>query len=211
MRVDGERRPGRREHFSGLGRSGTSLGWCLNQRERKKPIEEGRRTDHLYIARGGPEAPKFHPEVAPRSGPAILCTLHRAPLARDPRVLSGRPLTALGFWSGRVLATGTAWAGLCLIHHHYGPAILPFNRVFDHQGAMKLRARAINQKSGKVFFPPLKTMVVRQAQRPTLSLIAGRLHFPRQTTKDSMSWVHRGSSSDGDHTTCGRCTFASRP
>ena len=27
--------------------------------------------------------------------------------------------TALGFWSGRVLATGTAWAGLCLIHHHH--------------------------------------------------------------------------------------------
>ena len=26
--------------------------------------------------------------------------------------------TALGFWSERALATGTAWAGLCLIHHH---------------------------------------------------------------------------------------------
>ena len=25
---------------------------------------------------------------------------------------------AFGFWSGRALATGTAWAGLCLIHHH---------------------------------------------------------------------------------------------
>ena len=25
---------------------------------------------------------------------------------------------SLGVWSGRALATGTAWAGLCLIHHH---------------------------------------------------------------------------------------------
>ena len=24
-----------------------------------------------------------------------------------------------GFWSGRALATGTAWAGLCFIHHHH--------------------------------------------------------------------------------------------
>ena len=29
---------------------------------------------------------------------------------------------ALGFWSGRALATGTAWAGLCLIHHHHTSA-----------------------------------------------------------------------------------------
>ena len=34
---------------------------------------------------------------------------------------------------------------------------------------------------------------------------------PRQTTKDGMSWVDRGSSYDGDHTTRGRCAFASRP
>ena len=26
---------------------------------------------------------------------------------------------AFGFWSGRALATGTAWAGLCLIHHNH--------------------------------------------------------------------------------------------
>ena len=26
---------------------------------------------------------------------------------------------SLGFWSGRALATGTALAGLCLIHHHH--------------------------------------------------------------------------------------------
>ena len=28
---------------------------------------------------------------------------------------------SIGFWSGRALATGTAWAGLCLIHHHHAP------------------------------------------------------------------------------------------
>ena len=30
-----------------------------------------------------------------------------------------RPAMAFGFWYWRVLATGTAWAGLCLIHHHH--------------------------------------------------------------------------------------------
>ena len=42
------------------------------------------------------------------------------PLARDLRVLVGWPFPlSFGFWSGRALATGTAWAGLCLIHHHH--------------------------------------------------------------------------------------------
>ena len=40
------------------------------------------------------------------------------PLARDPRVLISWPLP-LGFGlGGRLLLTGTAWAGLCLIHHN---------------------------------------------------------------------------------------------
>ena len=39
------------------------------------------------------------------------------PLARDPLVLIGWPFS-FAFWSGRALGTGTAWAGLCLIHHH---------------------------------------------------------------------------------------------
>ena len=45
------------------------------------------------------------------------CTLHRASVGQG---LSGPDwlATALGFRSGRVLATGTAWAGLCLIRHH---------------------------------------------------------------------------------------------
>ena len=45
-------------------------------------------------------------------------TLHRAPVGQGP---SGPDWLAIsfGFWSGRALATGTAWAGLCLIHHHH--------------------------------------------------------------------------------------------
>ena len=40
-------------------------------------------------------------------------------LARDPRVLISWPLS-LGFGlGGRLLLTGTAWAGLCLIHHNH--------------------------------------------------------------------------------------------
>ena len=44
-------------------------------------------------------------------------TLHRAPVGQGP---PGPDWLAIsfGFWSGRALATGTAWAGLCLIHHH---------------------------------------------------------------------------------------------
>ena len=44
-------------------------------------------------------------------------TLHRAPVGQGP-LGPGWLATALGFWSGRALATGTAWAGLCLIHNH---------------------------------------------------------------------------------------------
>ena len=54
-----------------------------------------------------------------RPGPhwARKSTLHRAPVGQGP---SGPDWLAIsfGFWSGRALATGTAWAGLCLIHHH---------------------------------------------------------------------------------------------
>ena len=46
------------------------------------------------------------------------CTLYRAPVGQG---LSGPDwlATALGFWSERALATGTAWACLFLIHHHH--------------------------------------------------------------------------------------------
>ena len=58
-----------------------------------------------------PPAGNPHPGLTPS-------TLHRAPVGQGP---SGPDwlATALGFWSGRALATGTAWAGLCLIHHHH--------------------------------------------------------------------------------------------
>ena len=41
------------------------------------------------------------------------CTLHRAPAGQGPSG-PGWLATALGFWSGRPLATGMAWAALCL-------------------------------------------------------------------------------------------------
>ena len=44
---------------------------------------------------------------------------HRAPVGQGPSGPDWLAI-ALGFWSGRALATGTAWAGSCLIHHHLG-------------------------------------------------------------------------------------------
>ena len=46
-------------------------------------------------------------------------TLHRAPVGQGPPG-PGWLAISFGFWSGRALATGTAWAGLCLIHHNRG-------------------------------------------------------------------------------------------
>ena len=57
-----------------------------------------------------PPAENRHPALTPS-------TLHRAPVGQGPSG-SNWLATALGFWSGRALATGTALAGLCLIHHH---------------------------------------------------------------------------------------------
>ena len=58
-----------------------------------------------------PPAGNPHPGLTPS-------TLHRAPVGQGP---PGPDWLAIsfGFWSGRALATGTAWAGLCLIHHHH--------------------------------------------------------------------------------------------
>ena len=44
-------------------------------------------------------------------------TLHRAPVGQGPPG-PGWLAISFGFWSGRALATGTAWAGLRLIQHH---------------------------------------------------------------------------------------------
>ena len=76
----------------------------------------------MYLPRAG-RAPRAHvrllcEEVCGFVRPLEPSTV-RPPLARGPRVLVGWPLPlALGFWYGLVLATDTAWAGLCLIHHH---------------------------------------------------------------------------------------------
>ena len=51
----------------------------------------------------------------PRPG-LTQSTLHRSPVGQGPSP-PGWLAIALGFWySGRALATGTAWAGLCLIN-----------------------------------------------------------------------------------------------
>ena len=53
-----------------------------------------------------------------RESPSRTFTLHRAPVGQGPPG-PGWLAISLGFWSGRALATGTAWVGLCLIHHHH--------------------------------------------------------------------------------------------
>ena len=49
-----------------------------------------------------------------------LVAKHPPPCARWPAGPSGPDWLAIafGFWYGRALATGTAWAGLYFIHHH---------------------------------------------------------------------------------------------
>ena len=104
---------------------GPTLGWLLRR-------EGGE----------GPHGRMFHRTIAPvycfmrarhrapvgqgPSGPGWLyCCMrarHRAPVGQGPSG-PGWLATALGFESGRVIASGTAWAGLwwrlwCLIHHH---------------------------------------------------------------------------------------------
>ena len=66
------------------------------------------------------------------TGRQLASTLHRAPVGQGPPG-PGWLAISFGFWSGRALATGTAWAGLCLIHHHH------------HQGR-KLATRNIQHK-----------------------------------------------------------------
>ena len=60
------------------------------------------------------------PGPPPRPDPRGFSTLHRAPVGQGPSG-PGWLAIAFGFWSRRALATGTAWAGLCLIHHHHDP------------------------------------------------------------------------------------------
>ena len=72
-------------------------------------------------------------------GVSLTSTLHRAPVGQGP---SGPDWLAIsfGFWSGRALATGTAWAGLCLIHHHHHQQQLhKAQRTRRNQGVLPTR------------------------------------------------------------------------
>ena len=60
-----------------------------------------------------PPAGNPHPGLTPS-------TLHRAPVGQGPPG-PGWLAISFGFWYGRALATGTACAGLCLIHYHRSP------------------------------------------------------------------------------------------
>ena len=79
------------------------------------------RPESLWLAPVGDRA------ICLRGNCSASCTLHRAPVGQGPSgpdwlaISSGPDWLAIsfGFWSGRALATGTAWAGLCLIHHHH--------------------------------------------------------------------------------------------
>ena len=59
---------------------------------------------------------------------SFILALRPPPCARWPGALgscTNRLATALGFWTGRALATGTAWAGLCSIYHHRSFVVAP--------------------------------------------------------------------------------------
>ena len=74
---------------------------------------------------GAERCPETHRERPSKHGAPRFFTLHRAPVGQGPSG-PGWLATALGFWSGRALATGTAWAGLCLIQNHReAPRSLP--------------------------------------------------------------------------------------
>ena len=84
---------------------------CVRINFRAKPSKAGNvRPEQRQ--RGVKQALNYYTRAA---GPAG--TLHRAPVGQGP---PGPDWLAifLGFWSGRALATGTAWAGLYIIHHH---------------------------------------------------------------------------------------------
>ena len=70
-----------------------------------------------------PPAGSPHPGLTPSA-------LHRAPVGQGPPG-PGWLAIFFGFWSGRALATGTAWAGLCLVHHHRASS------PFHHRGGKK--------------------------------------------------------------------------
>ena len=107
----------------------------------------GSRETAPRLAGAGPSAPPAgnpHPGLTPS-------TLHRAPVGQEP---SGPDWLAIsfGFWSGRVLATGTAWAGLCLIHHHHRPGF-PF-------GVLGAGGRLPKARRGRVFIAQSTIIII---------------------------------------------------
>ena len=80
----------------------------------RRPL--GRKQRSRTLARRGRPL-RLRPRT--RSHPGLTpSTLHRAPVGQGPPG-PGWLAISFGVWSGRALATGTAWAGLCLIHHHH--------------------------------------------------------------------------------------------
>ena len=61
--------------------------------------------------------PRARARHQPKLEAPSTVALHRSPVGQGTSG-PGWLAIALGFWSGRALATGTAWAGLCLIHYH---------------------------------------------------------------------------------------------
>ena len=115
-------------------------------------------------------------------------TLHRASVGQGPPGPDWLAIS-LGFWSGRALATGTAWAwaGLCLIHHHhhacqFGHGVGGFATNFIHS------AEAINAN-------PAAACLVR----PHLQ----SLSVERKRSMRAFSappWFCAGAKTQGNHT-----------
>ena len=79
----------------------------------------------------------------------IFCfrTLHRAPVGQGPPGPDWLAI-AFGFWSERALATGTAWADLCLIHHHRSIFVFDFKKStkinpMEHKHTTKRERRVL--------------------------------------------------------------------
>ena len=97
---------------------------------------------------------------------SLRSTLHRAPVGQGPPG-PGWLAISLGFWSGRALATGTARAGLCLIHHHQRrhsfrlrgsspPSTAPC--WCRHPGALRLQIESL-RLVGHLALPILKKII----------------------------------------------------
>ena len=74
----------------------------------------GGRLSFDWLASGVSHARWLLPSKFKRRYPAAVRMLARSFGSHGWPLPLGFPL---GFWSGQALATGTAWAGLCLIHH----------------------------------------------------------------------------------------------